>query len=261
MQALGSVLSGESPYDTLLSLMEKGVVCADSFVPVRLWLGKEKVKKSPVRQRVGAKVKALTAGRWDLVRPLRTLTVQERMDRCFGRYSILCRETASACGLPFQEALNSLRVQEYTGQVRRGYFVEGLSGAQFIRQQDFGGIVAALSHPAQEIVWINAADPAQLWGKVLSHREGSAFVNVPGNAVALWGGEPVAVFERQGAVLRSFQDEALESAIALFEKAYKGGRIFGARKRIQVREYPEAAAEALLAGGFSREVHGFAMYR
>ena len=79
--------------------------------------------------------------------------------------------------------------------------------------------------------------------------------------MALWGGEPVAVFERQGAVLRSFQDEALESAIALFEKAYKGGRIFGARKRIQVREYPEAAAEALLAGGFSREVHGFAMYR
>ena len=30
MQALNGVLDGESPYDTLMSLMEKGLVCADS---------------------------------------------------------------------------------------------------------------------------------------------------------------------------------------------------------------------------------------
>ena len=46
MQALNNVLPGESPYDTLLSLMEKGIVCADSFLPVRQWLNREKIKKS-----------------------------------------------------------------------------------------------------------------------------------------------------------------------------------------------------------------------
>lgn len=40
LQALNNVLSGESPHDTLLSLLEKGIVCADSFVPVRQWLNR-----------------------------------------------------------------------------------------------------------------------------------------------------------------------------------------------------------------------------
>ena len=137
MQALNGVLSGESPYDTLLSLMEKGVVNADSYLPVRQWASRDKIKKAPDRRRVSARVKALSAGRWELVKPLKPLAVQEQMDRCFDRYIILCRETAAACNLPWQEALSRLRVQEYTGQVRRGYFTEGLSGAQFIRKKDF----------------------------------------------------------------------------------------------------------------------------
>ncbi len=61
MQALNNVLPGESPYDTLLSLMEKGLVCADSFLPVRQWQNREKIKKSAARQRIGARVKALNA--------------------------------------------------------------------------------------------------------------------------------------------------------------------------------------------------------
>ena len=49
-QALGHVLEGESLHDTLLSLLEKGVVCADSFVPVRQWLGREKLQKAAARR-------------------------------------------------------------------------------------------------------------------------------------------------------------------------------------------------------------------
>ena len=52
MQSLNNVLSGESPHETILSLIEKGIVCADSFVPVRQWLNHEKVKKAPIRQRL-----------------------------------------------------------------------------------------------------------------------------------------------------------------------------------------------------------------
>lgn len=261
MQALRGVLEGESPYDTLLSLMEKGIVYADSFLPVRQWLDREKLKKSAARCKVGARVKALQVGRWDLVRPIREMTLKEQMESCFDRYRILCRETAAVLGISWQDALSVLRIQEYTGQVRRGYFVEGLSGAQFIRQEDFGGVTSLLSRPRSEMVWISAADPMQPWGKLLSHMPGREFVNIPGSAVALRGGIPIALFERQGQNLRIFEAEHLEEALHLFSEAYKRGRIFADKKRIMVKEYPKEIAGLFEKYGFSREVQGYALYR
>lgn len=261
MQALNGVLEGESPYDTLLALMEKGIVCADSFVPVRQWLDQEKIKKSAARVRVGARVKALQAGRWDLVRPLRPLSVQEQMERCFDRYLILCRESAAAYGLSWPEALSLIRIQEYTGQVRRGYFVEGLSGAQFIRGKDFGGVTVALSKTESDMVWLNGADPMQIWGKLLPHKEGKSFLNISGSVVALKGGKPVAVFEKQGKTLRVFEEKYLGEAIKLFVEEYKKGQIFKNKKRIQVKEYPFDAAKSLAENGFGREVLGYSLYR
>ncbi len=261
MQALNGILEGESPYDTLLALMEKGIVYADSFVPVRQWLGQEKIKKSAARVRVGARVKALQAGRWDLVRPLRSFTIQEQIERCFDRYLILCRESSAAYGLSWQEALSVLRIQEYTGQVRRGYFVEGLSGAQFIRGKDFGGVTAALSNVGSDMVWLNGSDPMQIWGKLLPHKEGKSFLNISGSVVALKGGKPVAVFEKQGKTLRVFEEKYLGEAIKLFVKEYKKGQIFKNKKRIQVKEYPFDAAKSLAENGFGREVLGYSLYR
>lgn len=261
MQALNGVLPDESPYDTLLSLMEKGIVCADSFLPVRQWMNKEKIKKSTARQRVGARIKAQQAGRWDLVHPIRKRTLQEEMDDCFRRYLVLCRETAALCGLSWQEALTLLRVQEYTGQVRRGYYVEGLSGAQFIRKEDFGSVTSRLLHMPQELLWISAADPMQPWGKLLPHQPNLAFTNIPGTAVALRGGLPVALFERQGKILKVFSQEYAEEALCLFAKNYRQGHIFADRKRITVKEYPAEAAGALGASGFVREALDYALYR
>lgn len=267
-QALSHVLDGESPYDTLLTLLEKGLVRADSFVPVRQWLNREKIQKAAARQRVNARVRAMQAGRFELVRPLRPLTIQEQMERCFDRYLLLCRETAAAWGLPWQEALKLLRVWEYTGQVRRGYFVRGLSGAQFIRRQDFEAVTARLMHPAAESVWLNAADPMQPWGKLLAHEQERSFINVPGTAVAFRDGMPVAVFERQGRTLRCLgQPEAAQSGESLtellrvFARDFRGGRIFPGRKRISVKEYPSWAAGALAESGFSREIQDYVLYR
>lgn len=261
MQALNNVLPGESPYDTLLSLMEKGIVCADSFLPVRQWLQRERIRKSAARQRINARVKALHAGRWDLVRPLRPLTIQEQMNRCFDRYLILCRETAAACGLPWQEALSLLRVQEYTGQVRRGYFVEGFSGAQFIRKEDFGSVTAKLLHPSRELTWINASDPMQPWGKLLPHQPGLSFTNIPGSTVALRSGQPVALFEKQGKLLRVLDPAYLPKALQQFTDLYHHGQIYTDRKRIVVKEYPKEAAEVLSACGFVRESLDYTLYR
>ena len=261
LQSLNGLLSGESPYDTLLSLLEKGLVCADSYVPVRGLLEKEKTKKAPVRQRGNLHVKALRAGRWDVVRPVKEPTIEEKIERCFDRSIILCRETAADCNLAWQEALSVLRIWEYTGQARRGYFVEGMSGAQFIRGKDYPAVTRRLQNPEKNIVWINAADPAQCWGKVLPHKEGRGFLNVAGSAVACCGGLPVMVMERQGKTLRVLEEGVVEECLRLFVEEYKGGKIFPIQKRIVVKEYPDTAKEALAKAGFLKEMQDYVLYK
>lgn len=261
IQALSGASDGEPPYEALFSLMEKGIVNADSFAPVRLLMNRKKIEKSAARQRVGARVKALYTGRFDLVRQIRPLSVREQMTACFDRYLILCRETAAAYGMSWQEALSLLRVQEYTGQVRRGYFVKGLSGAQFIRKEDFEVVTARLKAPQGEIVWLNAADPMQPFGKFLPHEQGRAFTNVPGTVVAFQSGLPAALFERQGKTLRVFETERLEGMLRLFVEEYQKGRIYAGRKRIVVTDYPAEAAEALSVSGFRREMQDYVLYR
>ncbi|MCM1123584.1 MAG: DEAD/DEAH box helicase [Eubacterium sp.] len=265
MQSLNGLLPTESPHDTLLSLMEKGYLYADSYLPVRQWLDQEKTKKATARQRVNVRVRALNAGRWDIVRPLKEKTIEEKVEACFRYSPVLCKETAMVCGLSWQEALSVLRIWEYTGQARRGYFVKGLSGAQFIQGKDYEGVVRMLRNPVQKAVWINAADPAQCWGKILPHEEGRSFINVPGTAVACVGGNPVAVMERQGKVLRVLEpnlpEETLRECLELFVEEFRRGILFPAVKRIVVKEYPDNAAQALRLAGFMKEMRDYVLYK
>ena len=265
MQSLNGLLPGESPHDTLLSLMEKGLVYADSYLPVRQWLDQEKTKKATARQRVSTRVKALSAGRWDIVRPIQEKTIEEKLETCFDYSPILCKETASACGLSWQEALSVLRIWEYTGQARRGYFVKDLSGAQFIRGKDYEGVIRQLHNPEKKLVWVSAVDPAQCWGKILPHQEGKNFINVPGTAVACLGGKPVAVMERQGKVLRIVEtdlpEKTLEECFKLFAEEFKRGSIFSAVKRVVVKEYDDTVREALGKAGFMKEMQDYVLYK
>lgn len=265
LQPLNQLLAGESAHGTLLSLMAKGLVCADSFVPVRQWLELEKSKKIAPKRLAGMRVKALRAGRWDVVRPvqkpLQKIEIEQKLENCFDRYRILSRETAAADGISWQEALSVLRIWEYTGQARRGYYVEGMSGAQFIRGKDYAAIVRMLQQPEEKLVWLHASDPAQCWGSVLPHKEGRSFLHVPGTAVACFAGIPAAVMERQGKVLRIFQEELSETCMQEFVKAFQNGRIFYGLKRIVVKEYPKIAEDTLEKAGFRREMQEYVLYR
>ncbi len=260
MQALNGVLAPESPYDTLLSLLEKGLLYADSYLPVRQWLDREKTKKAAARQRVNVRVKALQTGRWDVVRPVRKQTIEEQIESCFRFSPVISRETAAACGLSWQEALSVLRIWEYTGQARRGYFVKELSGAQFILGKEYDSVVRRLHDPERRLMWINATDPAQCWGKILPHKEGRNFINVPGTVVACCGGLPVAVMERQGKVLRIWEEALQEECLTLFVEQYKRGSLYAGVKRIVVKEYPAEAGEALRQAGFRREMQDYVLY-
>jgi len=259
MQRLSSLIEGASPYDTLIGLTEKGLVCADSFLPVRQWINKVNLQKGTVRQRITARSKAMTSGRWELTRPLKPTTIDEQLERNFDGAVILCRETVQ--GLTWGKALETLRVWEYTGRVRRGYFIERLSGIQFIREKDFVGTMQQLEQPSDDIIWMSAVDPAQPWGKTLPHIQDRSFLNIAGNVVALRAGIPIAIFERQGKVFRVFEDTSLLDALSIFTQDYTKRRLFSTLNRLVVKQYPREAAEVFTRAGFIRELQDYVLYR
>ena len=258
---LNRLLAGGSAYEPLLSLMEKGLVCADSFVPVRQWLAREKTAKSSARVRAGLRVKALQSGRWEAVRPLKSTDEQKQLDRCMSRCLVMSRQTADYWGLNWQEALKTLRIWEYTGQVRRGYFVEGLSGIQFIKKEDFDRVTRLLEKPEKKLLWLNAADPDQIRGKILAHREGEGFLNVPGTAVALYAGLPAVILERQGRILRIIRQDQAEEALRQLVVRFREGTLFAVQKRLVVKDYPPEAEKLLSGAGFIREMQDYVLYR
>ncbi|HUX88636.1 MAG TPA: DEAD/DEAH box helicase [Chloroflexota bacterium] len=120
------------------------------------------------------------------------------------------RESASFDWTTISGVLSRL---ELRGEVRRGYFVEGLPGIQYARPDAVeklrdvararGEATTFASRPDRALesalVVLNATDPAQIFG---AEAMGGPlrFPRVPSTAVAAWHGEPVALLEDDGAL-------------------------------------------------------------
>ena len=241
---------------SLLSLSGKGLVTADSFAPVRYLVREKDMEALPAKRRTSARVNLKLAGRWEALCPPAQLGLPMQIDNAFDRYTLLCRETAREAGLPWAAALALLRTMEWQGTVRRGYFLQGFSGAQFVRTPELAAFTAALRAARQEseILWISAADPAQILGRLLPREEGRAFKCMPSSAVALYRGEVLAVAERSGAAFACFAPNRLRACLESYVRAFRTGQIFPGRRRLQLSEYPPEAAALLPALGFRREM-------
>jgi ATP-dependent Lhr-like helicase len=135
---------------------------------------------------------------------------------------------------------SELRSLETLGTCRRGYFVEGLGGAQFA----LGGAVERLRElrprdgEEPEPLVLAAADPAQPYGAALPwpKRAGARAARVAGAHVVLLGGEAVLFVERGGrslVPLREPDEEWLRVALsALVAHVRRGGA-----KRLAVERF------------------------
>jgi ATP-dependent Lhr-like helicase len=152
------------------------------------------------------------------------------------RNGIVTRETALAEGVAggFSTLYGELTNLETLGTARRGYFVEGLGGAQFAlpaaierlrtmrTDEPAGALVLAVTDPA------NPYGATLPWPKRESDDSGRRPSRVPGAYVVTLDAEPVLYAERGGKALLALRDPEdgwLRPALEALAEAVRRGRI------------------------------------
>ncbi len=211
----------------LWELVWAGQVTNDTFAPLRALAGGSAGRS----RRHGP---SLTGGRWSRVAdllapaPADTERALARTEMLLERYGVVSRECAIAENLPggFGPIYQVLRRMEENGQVRRGWFVEGLSGAQFARP----GVVDRLraARPGEppldgfvreQTTAVAALDPANPFGSLLPWPEVAPGAARPRRLADAWvilvDGAAVLYLAADGHQLTTFPDSYREDATAL----------------------------------------------
>jgi ATP-dependent helicase Lhr and Lhr-like helicase len=240
-------LESEEVLPALWDLVWAGEVTNDAWTPLRAGR-RYKAQAHRPRARRFSRVRAgehtATQGRWSLTGRLFTGRPDRRAlaELLLERQGIVTRDGVRGEGIPggYGAVYGELKALETLGLCRRGYFVEGLGGAQFA----LGGAVERLrelrpkdGEEAEPLV-LAAADPAQPYGAALpwpKRAEGRA-ARVAGAFVILLGGEAALYVERGGRSLVPLREPEegwlREALVALVAHVKAGGA-----KRIAVERF------------------------
>ena len=215
--------------EALWDLVWAGEVSNDAFAPLRalkLSLARERReagRRFGRRRRPGA---PQVQGRWSLTERLFTdapdhaSRMRATSEIMLERYGIVTRETVLAEGIPggFSTLYGELTNLETLGTARRGYFVEGLGGAQFALPaaiERLRGLRA--DEPAGPLV-LAATDPASPWGATLAwpkrENEPRRPSRVPGAYVVSLDAQPSLYIEKGGKGLLPLRDPLEDGAPA-----------------------------------------------
>ena len=211
-------LSPEELQEALWDLVWAGEATNDAFAPLRSprlsapWSQQARAERMRRRRfstrRAGAQPQI--QGRWSLVSALFPGTDdpvarrRAQAELLLERYGIVTREQVLAEGIPggFSSLYDQFVALETIGVARRGYFIEGLGGAQFALPGAVERLRAQRDDDAAPPLVLAATDPAQPYGAVLrwprSPPAGRTPARHPGAYVVLAGAEPVLYVERGG---------------------------------------------------------------
>src|SRR4051812_19372132 len=260
----------EELHTALWDLAWAGEVTNDAFAPLRAprlraVSSSERRGRRFSRRRSGAG--AAVQGRWSLTAPLfgdspaSGPRLRAQAELMLERYGIVTRETVLAEGVPggFSTLYAELGNLEMLGTARRGYFVEGLGGAQFALS---GAVERLRSLPAPDGSYtvLAATDPANPYGASLHWpklESGRRPGRTPGAHLLLRDGEPVVFVERGGRGLlrlKQMEGEGLEEAMRALADAVTAGHL----PKLAVEKLDGEAIigsgheDALVGAGFSR---------
>ncbi|MEU3495848.1 ATP-dependent helicase [Kitasatospora cineracea] len=248
--------------DALWDLVWAGYVTNDTLAPLRGLLGSgrtagataHRAPRATPRGRYGGAARGLArpasrtgpptaVGRWSLLPALggeATVRAAARAQALLDRHGVLTRGAVATERVPggFAGVYRVLSAFEERGRARRGYFVEGLGGAQFAMDGAADRLRSVSSRlertagaewstepagQAPQALVLAAADPANAYGAALSWPEppaDTAAAHRParkaGALVALVDGELVLYLERGGRSLLAWPTEgpALDAALA-----------------------------------------------
>ncbi|HTU13958.1 MAG TPA: DEAD/DEAH box helicase [Solirubrobacterales bacterium] len=203
--------TAEELHSALWDLAFAGQITNDSFAPLRAPRLRA-VPSFPAGGRRFSRRRAAAGptvqGRWSLTEPLFRNApalgprLRAQAELMLERHGILTREMALAEGVPggFSTLYPELSNLEVLGSARRGYFIEGLGGAQFALA---GAVERLRSQPLEDdaLTVLAATDPANPYGASLSwpKLEGRRRPSrTPGAYVMLRAGVPVLYLEKGG---------------------------------------------------------------
>lgn len=210
---------------------------------------------------------ATAEGRWSLVHRAGVLgparddaaKAEGLAKALLARHGVLARESLAREALPWEwgQLFPLFERMEMRGEVRRGYFVAGLSGAQFALPEAVELLRAAAGSADSAVVLLCAPDPANVYGS--ETLDALRFARVPSTHVALSGGRPAVVFADNGERITTSAEvsaEAIASALAAYVARPNAPR------RIRVTAWNGAdvlgspGAGLLKAAGFDRTPTG-----
>jgi ATP-dependent helicase Lhr and Lhr-like helicase len=236
-------IGAEELHAALWDLAWSGEVTNDAFAPLRaprlrsVQRSERRGRRFAARRAAGGQA---VQGRWSLTASLFANAppagprLRAQAELMLERYGIVTRETVLAEGVPggFAAVYGEMSNLEMLGSARRGYFVEGLGGAQFALR---GAVerLRSLPPPSGRYVVLAATDPANpygaaaAWPKRGEGNQGSRRPSrTPGAYIMLRDGDPLLFVERGGrGILRlaELEGEALADAIGELAAAARGG--------------------------------------
>jgi ATP-dependent Lhr-like helicase len=265
----------EELHSALWDLAFAGEITNDSFAPLRA----PRLRSVPTYEPGGRRFSRRRAatgptvqGRWSLTEalfrnaPAAGPKLRAQAELMLERYGILTREMALAEGIPggFSTLYPELSNLEVLGTARRGYFVEGLGGAQFALS---GAVERLRALPAEEngpdgFTVLAATDPASPWGSTLPWpklESGRKAARSAGAYVLARAGHPLLYVERGGkGILRldpGLEGGELATALGTVAEEANAGRL-GQLKIERFDGEPVLGSsfeQLLVAAGFSRQ--------
>ncbi|MEU5860595.1 ATP-dependent helicase [Nonomuraea sp. NPDC047529] len=268
--AQGGALDDAALVSALWDLVWSGRVSGDTLAPLRATLGTGRPAHRPATTRRRRAVlpsrsgPPTVAGRWWLLPGPADDTTQRahaQAEVLLERHGVVTRGAVTSERLPggFTPVYQVLRAYEESGRCRRGYFVEGLGGAQFAlpgavdRMRAMapgiaptgGGPHESSGPPSEAPLWesggrvtpgrravvLAAADPASPYGAALPWPQRAGDVGhkpgrKAGSLVVLVDGFLVLYVERGGKTLLSFaDDERLQPAVDALALAVRDGAL------------------------------------
>ncbi|PVY31324.1 ATP-dependent helicase [Williamsia muralis] len=210
----------------LWDLAWAGRISNDTFSPVRALLGPGRkpgaVRGVPAHRgrrrfaRTPRTAPMSMTGRWFVLPPPLgdpTLAIAAQCSTLLDRYGVVTKGAVMTEGVEggFSRVYKALTGFEDSGKVRRGYYIDGLGGAQFAATTTVDRLRDEVETIGQSAIALAATDPANPYGSALGwppQKEGHRPGRKPGALVVLVDGDLVLFVERGGKTVLTFSEDA-----------------------------------------------------